>query len=573
MIRRYSLIGLSLLLLGNIMVALLLWGGLSYRNLLNYRSPIRAIPLPIQENLPSQTSKVVLVIVSGLGEEDIDNFDLPNLSRLQLAGASTLVESQAPTYGQTAWATIVTGAGPEINDAPAVDLTPEKVWPLEIDTVFARAHEAGLQTALLGSLAWRNLILADHLDYRLVVEDNDTALMEAALPLVSDAETELVLIQLNRLNSVVQREGETDGEIYEEAAVQLDENVGQIMQSLDLSQGVLMVTADHGFTDSGGHGGNELEIRQQPLFVIGQGVEVGAYTGARQVDIAPTIAALLGTALPVTSQGTVLFELLQLSRADRAVIQLQQAGQRVELLEAYMSLFQGQYSPAPDQIITDLARARTVFNQGNLSGTFELAALIQQQVDEAMLLTRNNFAAQAKQRRFIFVLIIGLLFCWLLWQFRSSQISIIVTAALVTFLLYHGLYRLQGYSYSLSAIQKFADLPWDVLRRVIVSTLVGSGLLILMLTTLDEDDGVRLLGIGYRFCILTIGLFTVPALWAFWQNGFGPILILPDSQPAFWQVMSTFELVTLAALSLVIPWPIMTVNLFVTRMRYRLVAY
>lgn len=554
------------------MVALLLWGGLSYRNLLNYRSPIRAMPLPIQEDLPSQTGKVVLVIVSGLRVTDVDDFDLPNLSRLQQAGASIIVESQAPTYEQTAWATIVTGAWPEINDAPAVDLAAENVWPLEIDTVFARAHEAGLQTALLGSLAWRNLILADHLDYRLVVEDNDTALMEAALPLVSDDNTELVLIHLNRLKSVVEREGGTDSDIYQEAAAQLDENVGQIMQALDLSHGVLMVTADHGFTASGGYGGDELEIKQQPLFIIGQGVEVGEYTGARQVDIAPTIAALLGTALPVTSQGAVLFELLQLNRADRAVIQLQQAGQRVELLEAYLSLFHGQYLSAPDPIITDLARARTVFNQGNLSGTFELAALIQQQVDEEMLLTRNNFAAQAKQRRLIFVLIVGLLFCWLLWQLRRSQISLIITAALVTILLYHGLYRLQGYSYSLSAIQDFADLPWDVLRRIIVSTLVGSGLLILMLTTLDEDDGIVLLGIGYRFCILTIGLFAVPALWAFWQNGLGPVFILPDSQPAFWQVMSTLELVTLAALSLVIPWPVMTVSLFVTRMRYRLVT-
>ena len=59
----------------------------------------------------------------------------------------------------------------------------------------------------------------------------------------------------------------------------------------------------------GGHG-STLEMRV-PLLISGAGVKAGAGSkDARLVDVAPTIAALLGVRPPANAQGRVLDELL-----------------------------------------------------------------------------------------------------------------------------------------------------------------------------------------------------------------------------------------------------------------------
>ena len=59
----------------------------------------------------------------------------------------------------------------------------------------------------------------------------------------------------------------------------------------------------------GGHG-STLEMRV-PLLISGAGVRAGARPrGPRLVDVAPTIAALLGVRPPADAQGRVLDELL-----------------------------------------------------------------------------------------------------------------------------------------------------------------------------------------------------------------------------------------------------------------------
>jgi arylsulfatase A-like enzyme len=64
-----------------------------------------------------------------------------------------------------------------------------------------------------------------------------------------------------------------------------------------------------GGASRGGHGSTQ-EMRV-PLLISGAGVRVGAVSeGARLVDVAPTVAALLGVRPPADAQGRVLDELL-----------------------------------------------------------------------------------------------------------------------------------------------------------------------------------------------------------------------------------------------------------------------
>ncbi len=64
----------------------------------------------------------------------------------------------------------------------------------------------------------------------------------------------------------------------------------------------ILVTADHGINKDGIHGGTTAEVREVPLYIIGQQVEEKGDTKQTisQLQIAPTIVNLLGIPIPET---------------------------------------------------------------------------------------------------------------------------------------------------------------------------------------------------------------------------------------------------------------------------------
>ena len=158
----------------------------------------------------------------------------------------------------------------------------------------------------------------------------------------------------------------------------------------------------------------------------------------------------------------------------------------------------------------------------------------------------------------------------IMWRRRGFHAGLIVIAALLTLALYHTLYQIQGYSYSLSSVQSLTELPLEIARRTAVSLLVGGGLVLVVLMLVKEDNWLTLLGCGYGFGVLVTFMFSLPLLWAFWQNGFAVTWRLPEVQPAFWQLTALFEVLVSAILALLLPWPIMILNLFTSLIRHYL---
>jgi hypothetical protein len=85
-----------------------------------------------------------------------------------------------------------------------------------------------------------------------------------------------------------------------------------------------------------------------------------------------------------------------------------------------------------------------------------------------------------------------------------------------------------------------------------------------------EDNWLTLLGTGYGYGMLVTFIFSLPLFWAFWQNGFVITWHLPEVVPAFWQITVLFEVLAAAILALLLPWPIMMLNLFVSLIRHYL---
>lgn len=573
--KKFTSIGLSLLVLTILVLGTTLWSRAFFTSLENYRSLLRQVDLPTQPApAPQPASKLVVVIISGLGYDASQALELPVLERLRQVGASMAVQSTPPTYSQTAWATLITGAPAETNDAPPVDLPLDYLHAIQIDTLFARAANAQLATALFGLTEWRRLLPPGQLDYTFFVDqpgpEADSALLENALPIIAQPEANLVVLQFSQVDLAGQRQGGPESAAYRQAALQVDSYLGQIAEALDLGRAVLVVVGDHGHIADGGHGGDEVEVVWQPLVVIGRAIIPGAYSDIQQVDLAPTLATMLGVAPPAANQGRILFEIWRLSERERAAAQLILAQQRFWLAQAYLTQLVGTPGALSESLTTDLERAKAELAANNINGALELAQLITQEADQAMLAARHSQIWRAQWLRLVVVLLVILLWLTVMWRRRGKHAGAIVLAALFTVGLYHILYQLQGHTYSVSGLQSFSAWPLDIARRTAVTLLAGGGLMLIFMMMTREDNGLTLLGTGYGYGLLVTFLLALPLFWAFWQNGLIISWRLPAIVPAFWQITGLLEVMTAAILSLILPWPIMALSLFVIWVRRRL---
>jgi hypothetical protein len=568
-------LGLSLLTLTSLIIGTAWWGRAFFSSLENYRSALGHVELPAQAApAPAQATKLVVVVVSGLGYDASLALDLPILEQLKQSGTAMAVESIPPTYSQTAWATLITGAPAETNDAPPVDLSLENLRPLQIDTIFNRASSAQLPTALLAQAPWRRLLAPGQLSHTFFVDqpgpEADASIVEAALPFIADTKTKLIVVQFSQVDWAGQYQGGTNGGAYRQAALQVDAYLGQIIQALDLGRGNLVVVGDHGHIGDGGHGGNEVEVIWQPLVAVGRDIVPGSYSDVRQVDIAPTLTTLLGVAPPTASQGRILFEMLRLSEKDQTVAQLTLAQQRLPLAAAYFSQLAGTPITVPESIGADLERAKAELAANNITGALELAQLTQQEADRLMATARNSQVFRAQWPRLVVALLLMLIWLGEMWRRRGKHAGAVVLGALFTIGLYHVLYQLQGHTYSVSGPQSFADWPLDIAQRTAVVLLAGGGLMLIFMMMTREDSWLVLLGTGYGYGLLVAFLFALPLFWAFWQNGLIVTWHLPAIVPLFWQITGLLEVLIAAILGLLLPWPIMGLSLFVTWMRRRL---
>ena len=574
MSRKHSSIGLSILVLAGIIIGTAFWIKVFYNSIQNYQSPLQEVGLLPQTAPPAQTTSVVMVLISGLGYDDSLALNLPVLEQLKQAGATAAIQSTPPTYSQTAWGTIITGAPSETNDAPPADLLLEELRPLEIDTIFARAHDANLTRAIFGTAEWGRLVSSIQLNHTFFANDTgpiaDRAIFEAALPIIETNDTNLVLLHFTQVDSAARLQGGTSSEAYRQAALAVDNYLGQLTTAMDLSHSVLVVLSDHGHIAKGGHGGNEVEVIWQPLVMIGQNIIPGNYSDINQTDIAPTISTLLGLPSPTASQGRILFEMLQLSEEVQSIAQLSLAKQRVTLAEAYLTRIRGAEVSSPDQLAIDLTQAQTALTKNNVSGAFQLATFAQEEADTQIALARHNRLKTEQIFRLVVAGLIMLVWFITIWRRRGFHAGSIVIAAVLTVILYHTLYQIQGYNYTLSSIRSFETLPIEIARRTAVSLLVGGGLVLILLMLTKEDNWLTMLGTGYGYGMLVTFIFSLPLFWAFWQNGFVITWHLPEVVPAFWQITVLFEVLAAAILALLLPWPIMMLNLFVSLIRHYL---
>jgi type I phosphodiesterase/nucleotide pyrophosphatase len=317
-------------------LALLLWaqfgapnlGRATFNSLSYYNSPYQgnsALVKPIQPGEAGQpvVKKVVLIVVDALRDDTSRQLDTLNGLRAQGAGRVSVVGQ--PSFSLPGWTVI--GAGAWQEQSGFTTNFPER--HLDIDTLFLAAKRAGLTTAMSGTPEWFQLynVGVDDVEMRQdPTESNEDHYknMDAALAFdrelgaaglkALESDPDFALLYFTGVDIAGHGYGGAS-EQYRQAAQATDEMIADFLEQIDLSTTTVIVTSDHGMIDSnwdggGGHGGWEDIVLRSPLIAAGAGIKPGDYPDAKQADIAPTIAALLGLSIPAHNQGVILTDML-----------------------------------------------------------------------------------------------------------------------------------------------------------------------------------------------------------------------------------------------------------------------
>lgn len=304
--------------------------GRALRDFTTYETPFVFPSVEVKTGTP-RGRQVVVVLVDGLGLAR--SRGLAFLDELRARGADYDCRIGEPSLSLPGRAVMLSGAWSEVNG----QTTNYHPRPLRVEHAFSVARGQGLLTALAAGAGGLRLFapyVARPVAYPRHPETAPFAaylaaqrIQEAqARALLKDVRGQpgLVMIELHAVDETGHGWGGASPE-YARAAGEADEAIRGFASLLDLDRDTLVVTADHGHVPAGGHGGPEEAVMHVPLVLAGAGIRAGARGASRQVDVAPTLATLLGLAVPSSSQGRPLLDALALDpparvRALQAVI-------------------------------------------------------------------------------------------------------------------------------------------------------------------------------------------------------------------------------------------------------------
>ncbi len=570
-LKRYRSIFLSIVFLALATLVTLRWSEAYQRSLIGYQSPLVDLDIPPGEQLPSQTHRLILVVVSGLSYDESVTLEMPILQTLRKAGASAPVASQAPAFWPGSWASTLTGAWPVLTGMPILDSQFDRIDSLKLDNTFAAARDAGQKTVVVGSDRWRQVLPADSVTASFYTPQAgavaDGEVVKAALGYIGDPQYSLVLIHLSQMDLVGRNDGK-NSRAYAGAAQQTDSYLRQITRQINLSNSVLVITSDVALTEDGQSTGGEPAPPDLPLIVTGQAIVAGVYSPVRQIDLAPTFSLLLGTRLPVTALGSPLFDLVEVNTEDAVLTHLLDAAQKVMLKDSYR-LAMGREET--DSLSTqDLFAARDAWLEGNSAGATQLAELVVDEARQEMQAATAGRLGAARRGRLPIVVVLVLVPLFVAWVRRAGHSWLIAAAAFVTVLVFYGLYRVQGYTFTFSDTIGQADIsPATSFRDAAVALLAGGTVMLFGLLSLRNRQLLQNVLLVYDFNTALVCLALLPALLAFWQYGLAITWQLPPAGVVLVHSLALRQALVSALGGLLLPWPLAALVTFVNRRRSR----
>ncbi|MCS7260115.1 MAG: hypothetical protein NZ765_04945 [Anaerolineae bacterium] len=556
MMRRYRTVIFSALLLATIAFVAHRWADLLQRSVRAYTPPPVPMTTTPGERLPGLTDRVVMVVVSGVGYRETVVQDMPVWQGLMDTGASAPVQVRPPAYWPSVWATLLSGAGNDLNQAPLLPPDTENAVALKVDNILIAAQEAGLRIAVAASADRAPLftsIAADavhiaHGDERV----RDAQTVEAALGLIAERQYPLIIIHLG-LPEVVGRQSGTASTAYRAALRQVDSYVRQIVRQMNLADSVLLLTSDGALLPDGRPAGGQSTPPTLPWVMVGQGVVTGKYSPIQLEDIAPTLAVLLGTRWPVMAEGLPLFDMLRLGGERLAHNWLLLATHKVAWGQAYLQALRR--SSLPEVLQQDLSIAATSLQRGNYAGAVAAAQLVSNEV-AAIATKAANTRIEAERWPRAFILAIGILApSVFLWMRRPARFALSFIAALVTAAVLYAAYGLSGQNFSFDLLADASGyLAMPLMRDVLIGLVGGSLIVLAGFLSIPPVRWQTTMTVAYDYVLLTCYILALPVWVAYWHHGAWMTWYLPDPAMLALQTLALRHLAVLATVSLPVPW-------------------
>ena len=448
------------------------WAFILMDSLMDYCSPIRE-ELPAGESLSPRTDNLVLVIVDGLRYDT--STEMPFLNELATRGTELTVIGDSPSYSQNAWTTLLTGASPQISGAPTIsEGDVDRITPIQADHLFAAATRAGQSTALYGFYWWKEMVPPEFWDAGAFTEGEDAAADQSILlPALAQLETDapdFMLIHLDQIDYAGHQHGGKSKE-YREAALRVDTHLEEIVSRLDLNHQTIVVVSDHGHINDGGHGGGDRVVLTTRLVAAGKGTRAGDHGEIRQIDVAPTLAALMGVPMPVRAEGQFAGELLAWDDETRARDWHALAAQRLALTPAYLS---GIGSPIPDVAFEELSGAiGNLLDRGEWKPAYEQAAGMVEILDSRIRSACGERISRDRLERIWMPVAYLVLFGIIIWRNRRRKGYFPLGPALLAIGIYHLLFVLGGNPHSFSSIAGPVSFLMGIAVRMLAGMAIG----------------------------------------------------------------------------------------------------
>jgi hypothetical protein len=240
----------------------------------------------IEAPLPSRPRHAVLIVVDGLRRDAALSMKVTR--RLLEHGQCRVSHQGELTISRPVYTLLSSGVEVDRTGVRNNDLT----TPAPVESVFEVAREDGRRVHGSSHLPWfRELFPAGFDQYRLG--------QSYAEDLFKDPD----LVELNLFHPLyVDEAGHHYGGIsseYAQAVARADAEVSSLLDRLDFERDLVIFTADHGHTDSGGHGGAQPEVADVLACFAGLNVRHTAALGRMDGRVtAPLLAVLSGLRMP-----------------------------------------------------------------------------------------------------------------------------------------------------------------------------------------------------------------------------------------------------------------------------------
>lgn len=529
----------------------------SYRD---YNSPYTTdLPSGLPRAAPA--ARVLVVLVRGLQLET--SRQMTSLNGLRANGGAFVVQSEPPTYRVPAWTTLITGATAQnhglTTNQPGRVSSANSLFK-EIQLAGGSAVVVGAQS--LGDTVGNEVQRFEVVDNADIAHHDDDAVrmgLDALKDAMSAHPAQLILIELTAIEDTLNENPSNS----DAAATLTDTRLKTISDSIDLKSTAIVVLSDRGLPRQNADGGAEPDVALTPLVMAGAGVAPHSQGLIGAIDVAPTIAALIGLPIPAHAQGIPVLAGLSLSAAATdgqtltrtvavsstqvitstlAPLPALLMGSAMQLTTFYESWSETVHRP---RFASELLRARqAAISSGDTDAYQKFVEAVRARADDAYNARLNTERSQRLPilvgAALFLVVIAGITYSSRHWQpFAGAILYTLGWYALYTYA--------RGQSYSLSVYANGDPTIFLTSLSRDSAVLMLSICVLVALTTGHHDDGLDAVITVLNTVLLIACIQIGQAVWFFFQWGSQFTWALPDSQAL---VAAMVALTQVSALSL-----------------------